>query len=246
MSKFNSFGGVAGSTGGYGQRLAKPLGAFPNNSRNMVLHVAAEADPAVQRTAQCGQVVEIRMLCVERLELFLIVDIGFVAGAVDEPYLFAPATVGATLREEPLRIAAHGRNACSRCNQDRIGDGLMKHKVPMRPVNLDRSARRQIGEVGKMIRKEPVLDTVHAKIEVVAAWRRRNRVGARLLFAILVGCDGRNKLARRKGKVLHAVDGKVEVVALGDFRDADFLLKTRGNCLTCQRDLSLFREEWKA
>jgi hypothetical protein len=60
-----------------------------------------------------------------------------------------------------------------------------------------------------------------------------------LLLAVRVRRDCGNKLARRKWKVLHTVDRKVEVEALGDFRDAVFLLKTRGNGLTWQWDVSL-------
>ncbi len=119
-------------------------------------------------------------------------------------------------------------------HQDRVGNRLMKHKMPVRPVNLDFGADGQIGQVGQVIGKEAFLDPVHAQLKAVAAGRRCYGVGAGLHLALRVLSHGGDKLAGSIGKALQLVDDKYEVVALCNFRDADFAFKTRGIKFTGQ------------
>ncbi len=110
----------------------------------------------------------------------------------------------------------------------------MKHKVPVRPVDLNLGADGQIGQVGQVIGEEAFLHTVHAKLKAVADGRRSDGVSAGLHLALRVLSHGGDKLAGSIGKALQLVDDKNEVVALCDFRDADFAFETRGIKFTGQ------------
>ena len=59
------------------------------------------------------------------------------------------------------------------------------------------------------------------------------------MLAFRVRRHGGDKLARGIGKALQLVDDKVEVVALGDFRDAVFAFKTCGRTVHVPRQFSL-------
>jgi len=91
----------------------------------------------------------------QRFKLFAIVEFALVACAINHPDVFAFAAVdsrvGACLGEKPLRKGAHGGDAGSGGNKNRIGDGLFQHEVPMRSVDANGAAWRQIGEIGEVI-----------------------------------------------------------------------------------------------
>jgi hypothetical protein len=63
---------------------------------------------------------------------------------------------------------------------------------------------------------------------MIAVGGRGDGVSARLLLAVGVLSHGRDELAGRKRKALNTLDDKVEVVTLGDLRDAFFTEKTGG------------------
>ena len=91
-------------------------------------------------TAERGQVMEVGLARGERFELLLIVDFGLVAGAVDEPDFFAllrSCRRRTRFREEPLGKAAHGSDAGSGCDKDGVGDGLLRHEMPVGTVDPD-------------------------------------------------------------------------------------------------------------
>ena len=104
----------------------------------------------------------------------------------------------------------------------------------MRPVNLDLGADGQIGKVGQVIGEKTFFDPVHAQLKAVAHGCRSDRVSAGLHLALRVLSHGGDKLAGSIGKALQLVNDKDEVVALCDFRDADFAFETRGIKFTCQ------------
>ena len=92
----------------------------------------------------------------------------------------------------------------------------------MRPVNLDRRAHGQVGQVGQVIGKEALLHPVDAQLKAVAAgsraqWSRRASAACRSRPR-----HGRNELAGKVVEVIAPFDLKHEVIALGNFRDAFF------------------------
>ena len=113
----------------------------------------------------------------------MVIDVGFMAGAVDQPDLLAVAAVGAAFGKEPLQIGAHGRNAGTGGHKDRIGDGILQDEVAVRAVNLDGGAYRQIGQVGQVIGEEAVLYAIDAELERLARrqkrWNRRASAACR-------------------------------------------------------------------
>ena len=119
-------------------------------------------------------------------------------------------------------------------HQDRVGDRLLQHKVPVRPVYLNLGADGQVGQVGQVIGKEAFLHPVHAQFKDILAGRRRDRIGASLHLALRVLGHGGDELAGGILKALKLVDDEHEVVALRNFRDAVFTFKTRGIKFTGQ------------
>jgi len=102
------------------------------------------------------------------LELRSIVNVGLMAGAVHQPDLLAFAAVRTVFGEQPLRVAAHGRNAGSGGNQNGVCERFAEEEVAMRPVNLDGAADGQIGQIGQVVGEEAFFHTVDAKIETYA------------------------------------------------------------------------------
>ena len=74
-----------------------------------------------------------------------------------------------------------------------------------------------------MIGEEAALDAIDAELEAIAVGCRGDRVGAGLGLAIGVGRDCGDELAGRIGEVGDLGNFELEVVALGDFREAGFL-----------------------
>jgi hypothetical protein len=85
-----------------------------------------------------------------------------------------------------------------------------------------------------MVGKEAVLHAIHAQVELTAAGGRCNGVGAGLCFAFFIGRYRRDELAGKVMKVLNSLNAKLEVVTLGNFRDAVFAIETSRKKLTCQ------------
>ncbi len=106
-------------------------------------------------------------------------------------------------------------------------------------MHLYRSTRRQIGQIGQVVGKEPTLHPIHAQVKSIRTGRRRNRIGAGLLLPLGVLGHGGEKLPRYEGKALQLVDDEVEVVALGDFGDAHLAFETRSINPTFQGNDSL-------
>jgi len=235
--------------GGLGQRHAETESALLDDLGGVLLHITAQSGPDGESARERGQVMEVGLAPGEGFELFLVVHVGFVTCAVDEPDVFAVAAVGAGVRsgfggKEPLREATHGGDAGAGGEKDGVGYGLLKDEVAVRSMYLDGSTHGQVGEVGEMVGEETAFDAVGAEVKAVAAGRRCDGVGAGLQFAVRVFCDGGNELAGREGETLHAVEDELEVVALGHLGDADFFLKTCGIKLTCQGG-SRFRKRMK-
>src|SRR5258708_1702390 len=123
-------------------------------------------------------------------ELFAVVELAFVAGAIHEPDIFAlaaiDARVGAGPWEQPLRKTAHGSDTCACGNKDGVGDGLAHDEMAVRAVHANGSARGQVGEVGKMVGKEALWDAIYAEFEPIGIGSRGDGVGAGLLLPVCV------------------------------------------------------------
>jgi len=165
------------------QGLAEPGGALFDDAGEVILDVAAEAGPALLGAAQSGEVMEVGMARRKCLELFVVVEIRFVACAVDEPDIFSVGEVGTVDGKEVLEEAAHGSDAGSGSDEDGVGDGRVEDEVAVGAVDLDRAADGEIGQVGEVIGEEPAFDAVDAKVKPVAVFGRSDGVGAGLLLA---------------------------------------------------------------
>ena len=136
MSNLRSDGRIAGSGGGAGSE-SEACGAFFDDPGNVILHVAAETFPAIIGAAERGKVMEVWLARGQRFELFAIVELAFVASAVNHPDLFALAAIDAGvragLRKKPLCEAAHGSDAGAGGDEDGVGDGRRKTKWPCGP-----------------------------------------------------------------------------------------------------------------
>ena len=53
-------------------------------------------------------------------------------------------------------------------HQNGVGDGFVENEVPVRPMNLNRAADGQIGQVGQVVGEEALLDPVHAQLKAIA------------------------------------------------------------------------------
>ena len=100
--------------------------------------------------------------------------------------------------------------------------------MPVRPVNLNLCAERQIGQVGQVIGKESLFHPIHAQLEAIAIGRRSDGIGACLHLAVGVFGHRGNKLTGAIREALKPVDDEDEVVALRNFGDAGFFFKTSG------------------
>ena len=112
--------------------------------------------------------------------------------------------------------------------------GCFKNEVAVRPVDLNGAPRGQIGEVGEVIGKESAFYPVDAQVEAILACGRGDGIGAGLLLPSAVGGDGGNELPGYVRKAFQLIDDEIEVVALGDFRDAFLAIETRRIKLTFQ------------
>src|SRR5712671_6248103 len=65
------------------------VGTILSDSRHVLLHIAAQALPVCGAAAQCGQVMKVRMLTGETLELVVVVDVFFAAAAKQKPKLLS-------------------------------------------------------------------------------------------------------------------------------------------------------------
>src|SRR6516225_7897466 len=110
----------------------------------MVLHVAATSRPGLSAAAERGNVVEIRVLSSELLELVTVVDIGFVPCAEDEPILVTP--VAFWLLEEPVQHSPNRRDPGAGRDEHGIFAGLAQGEQPMRAMKLHRCALFQVTE----------------------------------------------------------------------------------------------------
>ena len=104
----------------------------------------------------------------------------------------------------------------------------------MGPMDLNGTAGLQVSKVGQVVGKEAAFHAVDAKVEAVAVGRRCDGVGTGLLLAVGVSGDGGDELAGCERETLDAFDDELEVVALGNLGDADFLFKTCGQKLAGQ------------
>ena len=172
-----------------------------------------------------------------RAKKVLIVKLGRIARAVDQPDLPAPVERWPVVRKQMLNKPAHGRDPGAGGDQDRIGKRLAQREQTVRAVEADRVPRLH---VRKQVRKEPALHAVHAQIEGVRAGRGRDGVSARLQLASSVFPDQGDKLARLEGKLIPALDCKFQVKALRRFGDADLLSKPCCMEFTCHSWLSIY------
>ena len=224
------------------ERQAQPFSALFHDLGDVCLDVAAEAGPVGLGAAERDQIVEVGMAGGKGGELVVVVEFGLMPRAVDQPDVFPVAAVGPTLWKQPLRKTAHGRDAGSGGDQDGVGDRLFQDEVSVRAVNLDAGAGFQIGEVGEVVGEKAAFNPVDAQVEAISVRSRCNRIGARLLLAVLVRGHGGDELAGGEREALELVQNELEVVALRGFRDQDFLFKTCGIGFPCQGG-SRFKEE---
>jgi hypothetical protein len=187
---------------------------------NVALDVAAEAFPSFVGTGESGQVAELRVGGGDAFEVVLVVDLGFVAGSVDQPEIFVFGEErGLVVGEEPLDKAEHGRDAGAGGDEDGVGEGLAEGEESVGAVELDGFAD---GHVGEEVGEESVFDAIDAEVELVAAGGRGERVGAGLEFAAGIGADEGNKLAGSEieGGEFRDIEGEVE--GLSAFREQVF------------------------
>jgi hypothetical protein len=110
-------------------------------------------------------------------------------------------------------------------------------------VDLNGSAGRQFSEIGEVVGEEAVGNSIDAEFEVIAIGRGGDGVGAGLLLAVGISGYGGDELAGVEGEGFQILKNKIEVVALGRFRDARPACQTsrvrftrQGKSLTCDKD----------
>ncbi len=148
------------------------------------------------------------------LEIFLVVDFGFVARAVDEPDFAAVAAVLSVLGEEVLHEGEDWRDSGSGGDEDAVGERLAEREEAVRPVELNSLADFQVAEE---IRKEAVLHAVYTQVEHVCAGRRGDGVCACLRFSPLIDRDAGDELTWHEVEMRNLIDSEFEVIALGGF-----------------------------
>ena len=89
--------------------------------RDMLLHVAALAGPVGLGAAERRDVLEVLMLGGLPREEVLIVELGGIARAVDQPDLSSAGERRPVVRKQMLDEAAHRRNPGAGRDQDRVG-----------------------------------------------------------------------------------------------------------------------------
>ena len=148
------------------------------------------------------------------LEIFLVVDFGFVARAVDEPDFAAVAAVLSVLGEELLDEAEDRRDAGSGGDEDAVGERLAQREEAVRPVELNGLADLKIAQ---QIRKEAVLYPIYTQVEHVCAGRRGDGVCASLRFSPVIDCDAGDELTWHEVEMRNLIDSEFEVIALRGF-----------------------------
>ena len=189
---------------GHGKRQTEACGALFYDACDVILDIAAETFPAFVGAAERGDVVEVGLALGQGFEFLAVVELAFVAGSVDHPDLFAfaavDAGVGAGLRKEPLREAAHGGDAGAGGDKDGVGDRLLEDEVAVRSVDLNGAAGRELGEIGEVIGKEPIGHAIDAKLEMVCVGCGSDGVGTGLLLAVGSGATAEMNWPEMKGK----------------------------------------------
>jgi len=104
----------------------------------------------------------------------------------------------------------------------------------MGPVYLDPGAEGQIGQISEVVGEEAFFNAVHAKVKSISVGGGRNGVGAGLHLALSVLGNRGDELARGIGETLEFIYDELEVITLGQFRDAVFFFKSSGVGFACQ------------
>src|ERR1700746_3271149 len=94
------------------------IGATVDDFSDVLLHISAQAFPALIPAAEHWQVMKVLMLGGEREELVVVVNIFFGAAAEEQPELLV--LMARVVREEPLQHRAVRRDARAGRDEDRI------------------------------------------------------------------------------------------------------------------------------
>ena len=148
------------------------------------------------------------------LEIFLVVDFGFVARAVDEPDIAAVAPVFSALGKEVLDKAEDRCDSGSGGDEDAVGERLAQSEEAVRSVELNGLADF---EIAQEIRKEAALYPIYTQVEHVCAGRRGDGVCARLRFSPLIDRDAGDELTWHEIEMRNLIDSEFEVIALRGF-----------------------------
>ncbi len=105
-----AFGG-----GGWGGAVGGEGGVGADDPLDVLLDVAAGAFPLVMRAAEGGDVAEVGVLGGDALEVFLVIELRGVAGAVDQGNGFALREVGCAVGRVVRETGARRSRAWGRC-----------------------------------------------------------------------------------------------------------------------------------
>ena len=143
-------------------------------------------------------------------ELISVVDIAFVARAVNQPE-FMP-TISGVIREEVVEHAAKRSDPRSRADEDGVLNWIVQREQTVRtmPTYL-----LPFVEVAEEVGHEALADTVQAQLEfAIAAWRRSDRVSARLFAPVSSALFDGDELARLKVETFDTVHMELEMARL--------------------------------
>src|SRR4051812_47032182 len=173
----------------------------------MLLHVSDGAAPGGVYAAERRQIMEIRMFALELAELVVVVEVLAQTNAEDqrEPVIVMARRVG----EKPVDHAPNGSDPGAGGDKQRIADGVLQSEIPVGTMKPDFGAGAQVRQP---VGEKAVGNAIEAEVErVVAAWGRRDGIGAGDLAAVVLGEHG-DELSRLEIEVVRLLDLPREVL----------------------------------